>query len=104
MNQETLDFYAGHNLHVPKMIHVGSVRKNLQVEAIKQAAESVYQDIHDGKIALRQIDIAWEVYKRAKGKHIEVAQKENDEMKGLKAQLEWQNKPLWERIIIRLKE
>lgn len=103
MNQKILDFYAGHNLHVPKMIHVGSVRKNLQVEAIKQAAESVYQDIQDGKIALRQIEIAWEVYSRAKGKHIEAAQKENDEMNSLKSQLEWSHKPLWERIIIRLK-
>jgi hypothetical protein len=71
MKQEAIDFYAKHKIPVSKMINIGVGRKRLTAESIKLAASEVYEDISNGKVDLRPIRIAWEVYARAKYKQVE---------------------------------
>lgn len=65
MKQEVIDFYNNNKIPVSKMVQVGVRRKGLSSESIKEAAESVYNDIKDGVLNVKPIQIAWIVYGRS---------------------------------------
>lgn len=65
MRQEVLDFYKSNRIPVDRMVHVGVRRRGLTADSIRKAAEEVYDGIRDGKINVKPIQIAWEVYGRS---------------------------------------
>lgn len=65
MKQEVIDFYAANRIPVSKMVQVGVRRRGLSAESIKSSAEAVYEDIVEGRIKIKPIQIAWEVYGRS---------------------------------------
>ena len=97
MKQEILDFYANNNLPVGRMVHVGVIRRGLTADAVRKAAEVVYQEIHDGTLKIEPIRIAWEVYSRAKhlrgdeNTEVEVLKKEISRLK-MELNMPWHQK------------
>lgn len=65
MKQEVLDFYKANKIPVERMVHIGVRRRGLTADSIRASAESVYEDIRDGKLNIKPIQIAWEVYGRS---------------------------------------
>lgn len=72
MRQEVIDFYREHKVPIGKMVQVGVRRKGLAAESIKESAESVYDDIAEGRLNIKPIQIAWEVYGRSSSTRLDV--------------------------------
>lgn len=105
MKQEIIDFFAEHNLHISKMINIGISRHDLTAEAVKRAAEDVFQRVQDGE-EIRPIRLAWEVFAVAKTLKVSAAKKEADKGKKiaeLKAEIAELKTPWWKKLIRRFK-
>jgi hypothetical protein len=105
MKQEIIDFFAGHNIEMSKMINIGVNRHGLTAEAVKRAAEDIHQRIQSGE-DIRPIRLAWEVFAKAKTLNVSAAKKEADKekkIKELKAEIAELKTPFWKKLIRRFK-
>ena len=104
VNDEVKHFYLENKTPIDKIIAIGTSRHKLSVEAIKEAAVRVFDEIQEGE-EIKPIRVAWRVYSLAKHLHMTNIGNErgkieqlNSEITELKKRLEWQLQPWWKRI------
>lgn len=91
------NFFADNKIPLKNIVMVGVRRHGLPAPAIREAAESIYNDVQAG----RQIDpirLAWEVYALAKQLKAAGIVSEKEKIAALERELAYYKLPWWRRI------